>query len=701
MAKAPPAAVRKRKAAPKAEPAPDPADPPVPFDAEGLKRVQDIIRNARATWFALLGALVFAAITLASVKDSAFFGVAVDTKLPVVGISVPVVSFFWAGALLIAAVYAYFHLYLELLWQALGDFPARSDKVPLADRIEPWIVADTALRARDWLRGAKDGERSSRTRAMAAISGAVSFGLVWVFGLAVIFWFWWRSMPKHDPILTLFLGAVLCAAAYVFCASLFSAWAHLKFENHVAQRPVYWTWTFPLVILAVLGATLVRTGKMPVFEQITVVGENPVADTAIFGRLCSWLPNKWRTHSQTRDTETHATAESNPSAEIGKEVRRSLACWQMSDLVAHILHPAPADLHEVIFTEKPKDWQGKEIAETEFRIRWCRERGEPKCTNPLAVANRVFPDKAQDDDFQEAWTERWKALLAQMPKPDLRGADLRGANLVNAEMEGADLRRVDLEGALLGGARLLGANLGFARLQGAGLGGADLQGADLRRARLQGADLEEARLQGADLSNARLQGAGLSGAELLGALLKGAELEGAYFGFARLQRAQLQGAKLHGASFWRADLRGADFQRSIMVRAGLQGTDLTGANLSHAVLREAIFAGSEEKLIRLSSEHKNADWSNAAFAFVEIAGLTEAEMRGFQSTFGDATVKLPPGFARPCQWGREDEGELDNAQFYGRWRGWLEAQGIATDDNRFEGHPAIPPPPSCLPNPRG
>ncbi len=151
--KTPSAKTRKPRAAKPAAPSPAPAanaeapiDEPLTFDDDGIKRVQDIIRNARATWFALLGALVFASVTLASVKDISFFVDTVETKLPIVGISVPVVSFFWAGSLLIAALYAYFHLYLELLWQALGDFPAR-DKTGalLADRIEPRIVADTAM----------------------------------------------------------------------------------------------------------------------------------------------------------------------------------------------------------------------------------------------------------------------------------------------------------------------------------------------------------------------------------------------------------------------------------------------------------------------------------------------------------------------------------------------------------------------------
>ena len=67
---------------------------------------------------------------------------------------------------------------------------------------------------------------------------------------------------------------------------------------------------------------------------------------------------------------------------------------------------------------------------------------------------------------------------------DLRGADLRGANLCGADLRGADLR------------------------------GADLCEADLRGANLCGADLCEADLCGADLREADLCGANLCGADL-------------------------------------------------------------------------------------------------------------------------------------------------------------------------------------------
>jgi len=63
---------------------------------------------------------------------------------------------------------------------------------------------------------------------------------------------------------------------------------------------------------------------------------------------------------------------------------------------------------------------------------------------------------------------------------DLRGADLRGADLCNTDLRSADLRGADLCNANLRSADLRGANLCNADLHGANLRNADLHGANLR-----------------------------------------------------------------------------------------------------------------------------------------------------------------------------------------------------------------------------
>jgi hypothetical protein len=99
---------------------------------------------------------------------------------------------------------------------------------------------------------------------------------------------------------------------------------------------------------------------------------------------------------------------------------------------------------------------------------------------------------------------------------------------------GALARWLEDEGIIpranLGGAYLSGANLREADLYGADLGGADLRGADLYGANLGGADLRRADLYGANLGGAYLGGADLCGANLSGTNLSGTNLSGAYRG---------------------------------------------------------------------------------------------------------------------------------------------------------------------------
>lgn len=86
-------------------------------------------------------------------------------------------------------------------------------------------------------------------------------------------------------------------------------------------------------------------------------------------------------------------------------------------------------------------------------------------------------------------------------KPDGQRANLSGADLSEVNLRGADLRSADLSYAYLSGFDLSEANLRGADLHSADLSEADLSGADLRYANLSGADLRYADLREADLYN--------------------------------------------------------------------------------------------------------------------------------------------------------------------------------------------------------
>ena len=125
--------------------------------------------------------------------------------------------------------------------------------------------------------------------------------------------------------------------------------------------------------------------------------------------------------------------------------------------------------------------------------------------------------------------KKWLRNETDGVRANLRGADLRWANLHGADLRLADfskanLRLADLRLADFSKANLRGANLREADLSEADLHGADLRGADLHWADLHKADLHWANLSEADLIEANLSEADLSEADLHEADLSKANL---------------------------------------------------------------------------------------------------------------------------------------------------------------------------------
>jgi uncharacterized protein YjbI with pentapeptide repeats len=280
---------------------------------------------------------------------------------------------------------------------------------------------------------------------------------------------------------------------------------------------------------------------------------------------------------------------------------------------------------------------------------------------------------------------------------DLRGADLRGALLVEAQLEEAWLDETHLEGAWLMEAHLHGAMLVGAHLQGAWLTAAHLEktgrlpGASLTNANLEGANLRLANLKGVSLNGAQLQRADLSGASLIGADLRSARLEnvridnvsiegttfnpsleGAQLANARISRTNLMGVKgltqeqLDSAAvdahttlppglfknptfllmdqepqrlaYFKnlGDLSEANLARANLTQANLQGFNLCRTNLEGAVLSEANLEGANLSGANL----KGTDLRGAE-------GLSEAQLK---DAFGDLSTQLPDGMIRPTSW---------------------------------------------------
>lgn len=269
-------------------------------DAEIIARINAISQNARTTWFGLIGALVFAGITILGVEDVDFFKADNSTKLPLIGVSVPVGYFFGAGALLITSLYIYLHLYLELLWGALGRASARINGKPLSEHIFPWLISEWVLRYRDYLRGASGEDCAADTRAMSWLGTIISLAFVWLFGLVVLAMFWWFLLPAHYLQASAGIGLLLGIAIWVGLKSWRTARKLLKGED---DSLVFGTWadffggfSF-LIIIWALG-----------LASVWLIEINPKPANLVEVQIVK-RPADWQDHEE---------AEKNLSSPVGK-----------------------------------------------------------------------------------------------------------------------------------------------------------------------------------------------------------------------------------------------------------------------------------------------------------------------------------------------------------------------------------------------
>jgi uncharacterized protein YjbI with pentapeptide repeats len=255
----------------------------------------------------------------------------------------------------------------------------------------------------------------------------------------------------------------------------------------------------------------------------------------------------------------------------------------------------------------PFDWRTPETARHIFRKAWCEREGlsVAVCDHPATIDRKppasLRADRAEwcgkhhisdpavceahfidlDRRFASAWDEERGATLANLPKLDLTGRDLRHSFAPGAALTGAILVDSRMDGANLIEARLEGANLSQATLTGSTFIETRSEGATFDGARLERANFGLAWLEGATFNDAQLQDASFIGARLEGATFRGAALQRAYFGGAHLGRAVLNNVTAQGSSFFEAQLDGADLRESDFRFAQWQEATSTAA-LAHS-----------------------------------------------------------------------------------------------------------------------
>ncbi|MEM8624812.1 MAG: pentapeptide repeat-containing protein, partial [Pseudomonadota bacterium] len=439
------------KPAQTAEPGPpEPTDTLTEAETAALARIERISLNARSAWFGLLALLGFVGVTLLGHRDADFFLSQKNTDLPLLNVSVPVEAFFYTAPILVAAVYAYLHLSLLALWDALADAPPTAGGRPLGDRAFPWLLNAWALGIRRNARWHEDEATRAKLkhpdrapciapRPLTGVSATVTLFLAWGFGPTVLAYGWWRSMPAHDFWLTMTSGAALAVAVVTGVIGYKSAQDRLAGHpaKTVARRP----WALPLTtLLAALAlTTLLRTGDDPT-GRLPEAAQQLITEGVV-------VAYRW---------DVGLTLEKLQSFDVFMTTRRH----RRESLLA------VADLAEVVFADRPDDWRPFEL--------WLEDHRKPNGVE-AETEGPLIPDTRE--------MERYHLWLDRLPAAPLQGRDLRRADLPGASLPNVDLRDAQLQGANLSSAEMQGADLSGAEMQGASLFGAEMQGGGSQRRR--------------------------------------------------------------------------------------------------------------------------------------------------------------------------------------------------------------------------
>ncbi|MBG6160517.1 uncharacterized protein YjbI with pentapeptide repeats [Labrenzia sp. EL_195] len=668
-----------------------------------LAHIEAVSKNARGTWLSLIVVMLFSVIAVAGVRDKDHFTFDAALVLPIIGVSVPIVSFFVAGPVLVLGLYTYLHLYLIKLWRALAEVDVKTiDGVWLDDLVFPWLINDAAIFMKP----------GAPTRPFGWLTQLVSLIFLWLAAPCVLGLFWLRSFPPHNGWLTAWVGS-LTALSVLGGAISIVLWFRILRTGREDAGNTFWNeqakhvveiWSVFAFVLLIEGWAK-STGGIE-SRYITLGGTGHIYSANLFRAELVDRPKDWKSRNEAwaefkakfAGTSRREQFENgDPTADWIIEARTSfnrqreeqLAWLRVDDFIERDFRNAyleDAFLPGLDLTSA--DLRGADLSFAEIegiviekaRLEGVALRGLDLTILPLAGINLRGADLReanlagsvlQNTILVKADIRKVSLLSADLTGADLRQADLRQANLREANLRRADLREAVLRQTDLRQADLREADLREADLREANLRQVDLFEADLREADLREADLFEADLTGADLRQANLSKANLREADLtraklrqadLRAGLREADLTGADLRQAVLSHSNMFKAVLRQAYLLEADLRRANLFKADLFEADLTDADLTGAKLMDANLFEANLSGTVIRSVPISGALLvSADLSDNDF-------VTQLQIN---SAYGDGSTKLPERLDRPLHWPAE---VLLREDITERWQAWREGK---------------------------
>ncbi len=618
-----------------------------------LDQIAALTSIARTTWLGLLAGCAYVWVARASLTDGQILSNSRSLVLPILGTEIEALGFLVAAPLILLLLTIYLHVVIIRLWWLYAQLPLRVDELPMSERVTPWIVAALL-----------PSVGGPRLFGMLARLAAIAF--VWVLPLATIA-VAGGSYVVASLVLTIYQSVILVIATTVMVLSLL--YVRRPFQE-TRSKPFYprleniWF----CMVAGLAGLLLTEFGGFPRQFHVNYLANSRID---LVGAEISKPKEGWTSYPIAL---AQFQAETCDKAEV-------------------------FDCNETVFaqTKTPK------AALLDRRVR----EATPISTIPLTGQNLSHGN--HDSLFAV------KGLLADtdfsgssLINADLEQADLTGATLTEANLLNASLVKIKAEGSVFDRASLQNTYLTDADLDDAWFMGANLTSAELWRASLRSTTFDAAILDQADLSSSTLIFSTFSGASLRNANLRNT----------RAFRTSYDGADLTGTDFIGAfftsvtgDLRPAfaNFSNALMLHTRFKPGQTERPEL---ILWNTLFIGThnndmerdedglrDNNLFRLEAEGTSdylLPWSfrdpaftgllnmalawkteGAAFRFMDLGSASNVSLK---ATFGDATTDLPfdPPWSktdridRPACWSAK---RLNDLEFFGQWRGVVEALG--------------------------
>jgi uncharacterized protein YjbI with pentapeptide repeats len=408
-------------------------------DFDGLRAVEEEAKNARTLFFTTLLSCVYGWLTIAGTSDVLLLTNSASSPLPIIGASIPIVSFYVVGPLILLLLYVYLQLHLQRLWERLAELPALfPDGRSLGTCAYPWLLTGLVYSYSPYLK--------ERRPPLSRLQSAVSIGIAWWLVPLTIAMFWLRYLRRHDWMGTTLHIVVLVAAiaaAVMFYRLAVSTLRGQRRNHPPAEYRFFQVATYLRALWIALLAAAISIVSLGAIEGVPPEYELSEGEQSLI------------------QADAKAT-------DLRRWVPQLLQVFGIKSF---------ADLREVDVSAKLPNWKGQQEDEINS-IKRGRLRG---ANLRFADATRAFLVGA---DLSRANLQGIYLFQANLRRADLAWADLKESFAYEADLQGANLQNVDLRGADLSGANLSGANLKGARLD-----QANLENSNLNKTNLSGTSL--------------------------------------------------------------------------------------------------------------------------------------------------------------------------------------------------------------------